>query len=697
VLSPIRDSITLLHVSDMQFGRNHRFGNLGAPEPDAQFDTLFQRLSDDLALLEKDQGIKPDLIVVSGDLAEWAKKNEFADGLEFLLRLSDHLKVPRRHAVIVPGNHDINRDLCQAYFAECKAEDQEPRPPYSRKWKFYEWLFQEFYKGEKGISFTVEEPWSFWEFDNLNLAVAGLNSTMVESHFEASHYGWVGEGQLRWFVDRLKRPRERGWFRLGVVHHNVVRGPVADDENLRDADDLERLLGSSLNLLLHGHTHNSKIGRLGFVLPVLATGSAALKVEARPPEVPNQYQAIRLWPNRIERWTRRYDPEHKRWEADTRCSEYGNDWHIEHAITFESVHGTFPRTAPATHYGESVRKRTVEFERPKADLREPRDDSLSRLAEVSKLRYRGAEVETRRPGDSRPQYLIVRAAEGPIARIFPVGVCEHNFSGDQLEKFRTHVFAQYRAVDPNLPCEIVYGGERASEELIGKAAEGVRLSSFIEFQGIIDFRGYVERQTRKLEGDAVYPPHVYVPQKLSYDVGPVRQPSDDACSKVLEWLQEPLARFVLVLGDFGTGKTFLLHEVARRMPKEIPYLVPVLIELRVLEKAHTLLEFVAQHLAASNESFIDLEAFPYMSWPSAPTGSGWRAGVAIRPCACGKRGVGRRWARCAAMRTGSQAWPSAPTGSGWRAGVAIRPCACGRRGAGRRWARCVAMRAGSGA
>src|SRR5204863_7554472 len=95
------ESLTLLHVSDPQFGRNHRFGNLGLPEPDAKFDTLFQRLSDDLSVLER-EGVNPQLIVVSGDLAEWAKKPEFADVLEFLKLLTSRLNVPRRRVVIVP-------------------------------------------------------------------------------------------------------------------------------------------------------------------------------------------------------------------------------------------------------------------------------------------------------------------------------------------------------------------------------------------------------------------------------------------------------------------------------------------------------------------------------------------------------------------------------------------------------------------
>jgi tRNA A37 threonylcarbamoyladenosine biosynthesis protein TsaE len=591
-----QDSLTLLHVSDPQFGRNHRFGNLSLPEPDAKFDTLFQRLSDDLSILEKAE-VHPQLIVVSGDLAEQAKKSEFEDVLQFLISLSDRLKVPRRRVVIVPGNHDINRNLCEAYFKQCDGEEQPPIPPYWPKWKHYHWLFQEFYKDEKGISFTIEEPWTFWELDELKLVVAGLNSTMAESHLNNTHFGYIGEAQIRWFFDRLASFRERGWFRLGVVHHNIQRGATDDDENLRDADDLKRTLGPSLNMLLHGHTHNSKVGWANTALPVLSTGSAALKAEARPVEVPNQYQAIRIWPDRIERWTRRYDPEQKRWIADPRCSDNGNHWHIEHPVAFESVQAIFPGAAPLP----------PPHARPDGERPDPRDDFLSRVSAVCRLRYRNSEV------DVHSGYLRVTAADGPIARVFPVAVCEYGMSEDDLERLRREVFAQYRALEPNLPCEIVYGGPHASDDLIRKAAaSGVRLSSFVEFQGIIDFSNYVDRQTRKLESDIIYPPKLYVPQRQVYEIGRDRHEAQDACVAILDWLTEPLARFVLVLGDFGAGKSFLLHEVARRMPEQIPHMTPVFIELRQLEKARTLDQLVAQHLAAAGERYIDLAAFPYM-------------------------------------------------------------------------------------
>ena len=45
--------ITILHLSDLQFGKNHLFGRLHVPPPDAALNSLAVRLTDDLALLTR--------------------------------------------------------------------------------------------------------------------------------------------------------------------------------------------------------------------------------------------------------------------------------------------------------------------------------------------------------------------------------------------------------------------------------------------------------------------------------------------------------------------------------------------------------------------------------------------------------------------------------------------------------------------
>jgi WD40 repeat protein/3',5'-cyclic AMP phosphodiesterase CpdA len=609
-------AVTLLHVSDMQFGRNHRFGRLGLPAPDDAFDSLFARLRDDLLLLKSDHRLVPDLLVVSGDLAEWGMPQECRDALQFLEQLTDLLGLKRDRLVLVPGNHDINRKACEAYFRDREADGEKPVPPYWPKWRHYHGLFQQFYRDQPAIAFTPEEPWTWYEVADLKLVVAALNSTMVECHEDGTHYGHVGEAQLRWFATKLEPFVERGWLRVGVVHHNYQRGAADDDENLRDADDLQRILAPSLNLLLHGHTHNGKIAWVHPGLPVLSTGSAALTKEARPEEVPNQYQVIQVWPNRVRRWARGYDPGQKRWIGDNRCSRNGKTWNSSDKVAFENVQGTFPKAPPRTSRRREPGGR-LPAEAPEHEPSDPertrRDDFLARVAEVCNLREPKAEVTPFRFDSPKIAYLRVGIAEGPVARQHPVGTYEFGFTAEDLARFLADVDAKYRAVDSGLASEIVYGGPRVPDDLVrAAAARGVRLRSFVEYQGILDFRGYLERQTRKLEADPVYPPQLYVSQRLVHEIGREQHDSADAPRTVLDWLASPDGRFVLVLGSFGTGKTFLLHELALRMPRELPSLVPLLIEMRALEKGRTLEQLVAQHLAGSGEERIDLTAFRYM-------------------------------------------------------------------------------------
>lgn len=307
-------AITILHVSDMQFGRNHRFGRLGLGGTDEKFDTLLKRLTDDLDKLRRDHGIKPDLVPLTGDLAEWGLKKEFADVLKFCVGLQEHLGLGRDRILVIPGNHDINRKLCESYFSGCEGNEEKPVEPYWPKWQPYVEFFGQLYKDVTQYEFKETAPYTWFEIPELKVVLAGLNSTMRESHKERDpkdpdsifgHYGYVGEAQLDWFKKKLDEAERKGWLRIGLVHHKSLRGATDDDENLRDAELLKTRIGAGLNLLLHGHTHNGSLGWLDRDLPVISTGSAAVKAEQRPEEMPNQYQIIQVRRDGFTTWARR--------------------------------------------------------------------------------------------------------------------------------------------------------------------------------------------------------------------------------------------------------------------------------------------------------------------------------------------------------------------------------------------------------
>lgn len=333
--------ITLLHISDTQFGKNHRFGNLGEDE---NFNTLLMRLTTDLTALKSDYNLRPQAVVLTGDLTEWGEEKEFDDALVFATSLAKHLEIPHGHFAIVPGNHDVHRKSCENYFKECEAKGVKPTEPFWPKLENYSRFFSEFYKGFDRIAFTEEMPWTLFKMDDLQLVVAGLNSAMKERHSKkkSDHYGYLGNQQLRSFKQKLEEAEREGLFRIAALHHNIRRAPIADDENLQDEDDFYSVLGGKVNLILHGHTHDGKSDLWRNAVPILATGSAAVNAKYRHKEVPNQYQIIQIYPKNYERYCRAYYPRQTRWIGDTSADEKGSAWKINSPASFRNTDGVFP-------------------------------------------------------------------------------------------------------------------------------------------------------------------------------------------------------------------------------------------------------------------------------------------------------------------------------------------------------------------
>ncbi|WP_322756786.1 TIR domain-containing protein, partial [Frankia sp. Cas3] len=631
---PTEPAVTVLHISDTQFGAHHVFGRAGRTEADRAHSSLFARLHDDLRGRAETEGLRPDLVVLTGDLAETGDENEFDQVYDFLVELAASLELDRNRFVVIPGNHDVNRLLCQSYFLREQAFKRKPQPPYWPKWECFDALLRRFYGVDAAIGFGVGAEWSLVEIPDRKVVVAGLNSTMAETHEE--HYGWLGEHQLRTVTEALRGYERDGWLRIGAVHHNPIRGATTDDENLRDADDLDRILGPHLNLLLHGHTHDGRASWLPSGLPVASTGSAAVDAQARPSEVPNQYQLVRIDRDGFTRYARRYEPDQKRWTGDLRVDPAGSSWSVRTPSAFRSVHAAFPPQPPLPgadddKEGELGPHRRERYGRgmdgdglPAGLSGAPRrrqPDTLDEIAEMARLHHPDATVERVEASGGLPAHLRVRRAEGRVVEQRVVGLVDGELANSELDaaavdEFAMTVRAPYLAAFPGLFTDLVYtAGTQATPELVTHAERlGVTLLSLPEYQGVLDLRGYVDRQTARLDADPDYPPELYVPQRIRrIDRTTVTAPAPaPALQQIVEWLTTDEARFILVLGDSGHGKTFLTHELALELPHHLPHVDPMLIELRQLEKSLELDRLVAQHLVDSQVRRPDLDAFRYM-------------------------------------------------------------------------------------
>jgi WD40 repeat protein/uncharacterized protein YjbI with pentapeptide repeats/3',5'-cyclic AMP phosphodiesterase CpdA len=603
---PPFEQLTVLHLSAPRFGTGRPSGG------NRDRDRLFAHLHADLAMLARTHELRPDLVVVTGDLAERGLRSEFDEAIDFLGRLAEAVELPRSRVAVVPGSHDINRLASQQYVLGEQADEREPQKPYWPKWKHFIAGFEAFYgatgwpAGAPRPRFTEVQPWTLFAMPDLRVVVAGLNSTMAESHRDEDHYGWVGPAQLDWFADHLREYRDDGWLVLGAVHHGTIAGASEDDENLRDADDLDRILGRPgpghpagpglLHLLLQGHPHDGRLHRLPSGLPALSTGRAAGAASARPHRAPSRYQLLTLRPTGITRHAREYLKDGERWTGDDRADPARNTWQHTGPV---SLSAPAALAEPSVTMKDTGGRRTTEMPLGRPDV------FLSSVEEVTRLRYPDAEITLNPASEPGLSYLMVtrRDEDGVIER-WPVGAVLGSVDAVVLERFRAAVHDPLRSTDPNLRSRLVYGGEHPGDEVRREAVRaGVRLLSLQEYRQVIDLSRVRDEQVERLDRDSRYPGALYLRQRFRQQY-PIREKDgegrpaieDDVLSRVAGWLGDDGARFVTVLGDFGRGKTFLLRQLVRELPARVGGVEPLLVELRTLDKGPDLYDIVGQHL-----------------------------------------------------------------------------------------------------
>jgi 3',5'-cyclic AMP phosphodiesterase CpdA len=231
----------IAHISDLHFGRH----NPGIAD----------------ALIDQINGTHPDLVVLSGDLTQRARMNEFVQARHFLDRIS-------RPVLIVPGNHDI--------------------PLYNVVHRFFSplWKFQRHIPSGIGGN--------DWYSDH-ELAVLGLNTARSLS----LKSGRVSLDQMSLVRRTFAHIPEIAW-RIVVTHHPIAgaHGEPRIELAGRSVLALRAIADAGVHLLLSGHHHRPVSGHastelvLNNAILVVHAGTA-VSTRTRDEEG-NSYNLIRL-------------------------------------------------------------------------------------------------------------------------------------------------------------------------------------------------------------------------------------------------------------------------------------------------------------------------------------------------------------------------------------------------------------------
>jgi len=276
------------------------------------------------------QGMKPDVLAITGDVAYSGKAGEDSDPGEYdraLTWFNESLRpalgtdFPRERILIVPGNHDVDRsavkrqakalqsDLLQEGTQQAVAEvlaDPEERDSLLKRHK----AFLKFMADCRGETEAPDVPW--WsktlELHGWHVHFAGICSTWMS--WQEHDKGNLLVGQ--WQVNKLLRGAESADVLVAMLHHPWSY--LADF----DADDVDRAVrrrsGAGMKLLLRGHLHQhrSRISQdADNAMAELAAGSAYAGSK-----YPNAFHLAEVDPAtktlRVHLWTWRDG----RWVAD---------------------------------------------------------------------------------------------------------------------------------------------------------------------------------------------------------------------------------------------------------------------------------------------------------------------------------------------------------------------------------------------
>ena len=306
MMSPVsQHQLRWLHLSDFHLKSNEKWSQ----------DVVLQSLLNDISN-RFSNGKALDFIFLTGDLAFSGKREEYLMVEDFLDQLLGTTGVPADRLLMVPGNHDINRDCEIDAFTGARSilknsieVDKFFGNEGRRKTLFHrQAAFRQFANRlTQHDRYTDSSHYHFAQYNlqGLNVSVFLVDSSWISEGGESdSHSILVGERQLIDLSHTLSKPT----FTIALMHHPLDW--LAPFEHAA----IKNLLADHCHLLFRGHVHEDSIETISSSRNQMKVFTAGASYESRLSANCYGYGAIDLHTGDGECIVHKYRNDSKKWE-----------------------------------------------------------------------------------------------------------------------------------------------------------------------------------------------------------------------------------------------------------------------------------------------------------------------------------------------------------------------------------------------
>ncbi|MCP4104749.1 MAG: CHAT domain-containing protein [Desulfobacteraceae bacterium] len=205
-----------------------------------------------------------DYLVISGDIANNSKSEEYKAALELVEGIAKRFRLDPERIVTVPGNHDLNWDIsAKAYEYVPIHQLPDPLPeeyipaglagalkPDSERYRkrfanFSKHFYKKIYNKEYPSDYSEQGILYFRPHDRI--LFMGINSCWNIDHNFKNRSG-IHSGALTNAISQILSGSYSDWLKIAVWHH-----PIAGVKRMKDISFLSQLEANGFQICMHGH------------------------------------------------------------------------------------------------------------------------------------------------------------------------------------------------------------------------------------------------------------------------------------------------------------------------------------------------------------------------------------------------------------------------------------------------------------